>query len=57
MFCAAGLTVSDPLLTKLQIVELNHQDLLDILAPLHDQRLEPGAPDALDPTYLAQEWV
>jgi hypothetical protein len=50
------LTVSDLLLTKLQIVELNHKDLLDLLALLHDQRLEPGAPDALDPVYLAQVW-
>jgi hypothetical protein len=50
------LTVSDLLLTKLQIVELNRKDMLDILAVLHDQRLEPGAPDALDPTYLGQVW-
>ncbi len=50
------LTVSDLLLTKLQIVELNRKDLLDLLAMLHDQRLEAGAPDALDPAYLAGVW-
>lgn len=48
------LTVTDLLLTKLQIVELNHKDVLDILAMLHDQRLEPGAPDAIDPAYLSE---
>ena len=50
------LTVSDLLLTKLQIVELNQKDLLDILAILHDQRLEAGAPHALDPVYLGEVW-
>jgi hypothetical protein len=50
------LTVSDLLLTKLQIVELNHKDMLDLLALLHDQRLEPGAPDAFDPEYLGRAW-
>jgi hypothetical protein len=50
------LSVSDLLLTKLQIFELNRKDLLDILAVLHDQTLRPGAADALDPTYLEEVW-
>ena len=50
------LTVSDLLLTKLQIFQLNKKDLLDILAILHDQTLRPGAPDALDPAYLEEIW-
>ncbi len=50
------LTVTDLLLTKLQVVELNHKDLVDILAILLDQRLQSRAPDALDPVYLEQIW-
>ncbi len=50
------LTVSDLFLTKVQIVELNRKDMLDILAILYDQRLQAGAPDALDPTYLGRVW-
>ncbi len=50
------LTPSDLLLTKLQIVEINEKDLLDLLALLHDQQLEGGRDDALDLTYLGQLW-
>jgi hypothetical protein len=50
------LPVSDLLLTKLQIVELNMKDLLDIMAVLHDQTLRSGAHDALDTGYLEEIW-
>jgi hypothetical protein len=50
------LTPSDLLLTKLQIVEINHKDLLDLLALVHDQPLEAGRDDALDPAYLGGLW-
>jgi hypothetical protein len=51
------LSVTDLLLTKLQVVQLNHKDLLDTLAILHDQELVPGAHDRLDPTYLESLWA
>src|SRR4029077_4403931 len=50
------LSVSDLLLTKLQIFQLNEKDMLDILAILHDQTLRAGAHDALDPDYLEEIW-
>ncbi len=50
------LTVADLLLTKLQIVQLNHKDVLDLLAILHDQKVLPGADDHLDSTYLEKVW-
>jgi hypothetical protein len=50
------LSVSDLLLTKLQIFQLNQKDMLDILAILHDQTLRVGAHDALDPDYLQEIW-
>ena len=50
------LPVSDLLLTKLQIVEINMKDLLDILAVLHDQTVKSGAHDALDAGYLEEIW-
>jgi hypothetical protein len=50
------LTPSDLLLTKLQIVEVNEKDLLDLLALVHDQQIEAGHADALDPVYLADLW-
>jgi hypothetical protein len=50
------LSVSDLLLTKLQIFQLNQKDMLDILAILHDQTLRAGAHDALDPDYLQEIW-
>jgi hypothetical protein len=50
------LTPSDLLLTKLQIVELNHKDLMDLLALLHDQQIVPGSHGAIDTDYLARLW-
>jgi hypothetical protein len=50
------LSVSDLLLTKLQIFQLNQKDMLDILAILHDQTLRAGAHDALDADYLKEIW-
>ena len=50
------LTVSDLLLTKLQIVEINRKDMLDIMAVLHDQTVKSGAHDALDAGYLEEIW-
>jgi hypothetical protein len=50
------LTPSDLLLTKLQIVQLNHKDLLDILALLHDQEVVAGSDSAIDSTYLGKVW-
>jgi hypothetical protein len=50
------LSVSDLLLTKLQIFQLNQKDMLDILAILQDQTLRAGAHDALDADYLQEIW-
>ena len=50
------LTATDLLLSKLQIVELNPKDVVDILALLHDQRLDHGAADGLDIGYLQTVW-
>jgi hypothetical protein len=50
------LTPTDLLLSKLQIVELNRKDVVDIFALLHDQRLDRGSPDALDLGYLQAVW-
>jgi hypothetical protein len=50
------LTPSDLLLTKLQIVELNAKDLLDLLSLLHDQEVVAGSNDAFDSTYLGKLW-
>lgn len=50
------LTPSDLLLSKLQVVELNAKDRLDLLALLHDQAVVPGFPLALDPDYLGTLW-
>jgi hypothetical protein len=50
------LTPSDLVLSKLQVVELNAKDGLDLLALLHDQPLVAGADDALDPDYLGGLW-
>jgi hypothetical protein len=52
---ADTLTATDLLLTKLQIVELNHKDLLDTIALLHDQPLGDG-PEGIDKRYLQQVW-
>jgi hypothetical protein len=50
------LTPSDLLLSKLQVVELNAKDGLDLLAILHDQPLVAGSDEALDPAYLGTLW-
>jgi hypothetical protein len=50
------ITPSDLLLSKLQVVELNAKDGLDLLALLHDQPLVTGRHEALDPAYLAALW-
>jgi hypothetical protein len=50
------LTPSDLLLSKLQVVELNAKDALDLLALLLDQPLVADSADALDPVYLADLW-
>jgi hypothetical protein len=50
------LPVSDLLLTKLQIVQLNMKDMLDIMAVLHDQTIQANAHDAIDSTYLEDVW-
>jgi hypothetical protein len=50
------ITPSDLLLSKLQVVELNAKDGLDLLALLHDQPLVAGSHAALDPEYLGGLW-
>lgn len=50
------ITPSDLLLSKLQVVELDAKDALDLLALLHDQPLVAGSHDALDPVYLGTLW-
>jgi hypothetical protein len=49
-------TPSDLLLSKLQIVELNNKDALDLIALLRDQPLAEGDHSAIDATYLAALW-
>jgi hypothetical protein len=56
LFLDDTLSVTDLLLSKLQVVELNHKDVLDVLAILYDQSVVPGAPDRLDSTYLGAVW-
>ena len=51
------LTSTDLLLTKLQIVELNRKDLLDVVALLHDQVFERGSPSAVDLAYVEEVWA
>jgi Uncharacterised nucleotidyltransferase len=50
------LSPSDLLLTKLQVVELNHKDVLDLLALLHDQPWTERNALAIDPAYLEELW-
>ena len=50
------LTPTDLLLTKLQIVQLNDKDILDLLALLHDQKLEKGDVTGIDTDYLERVW-
>jgi hypothetical protein len=53
---ADTLTPSDLLLSKLQVVELNAKDGLDLLALLHDHPLVSGLDEALDADYLGALW-
>jgi hypothetical protein len=50
------LTPTDLLLTKLQIVQLNGKDALDLLALLHDQKLVSGDGVGIDTDYLEKVW-
>lgn len=50
------LSPTDLLLSKLQVVELNHKDLLDATALLHDLQLAAGDPTAIDTAYLERVW-
>jgi hypothetical protein len=50
------LTPADLLLTKLQIVELNDKDVLDLMALLHDMKLERGRGAGIDTEYLEEVW-
>jgi hypothetical protein len=56
MYLDDTLPVSDLLLTKLQIVQLNMKDMLDIMAVLHDQTIQANAHDAIDGAYLEDVW-
>jgi hypothetical protein len=51
------LTPTDLLLTKLQIVQLNEKDVLDMVALLLDQRLTAGFNAGIDTAYLEQVWA
>lgn len=53
---ADTLTPSDLLLSKLQVVELNAKDALDLLALLLDQPLVADSAETLDSVYLADLW-
>jgi len=48
------LTVTDLLLTKLQVVELNRKDLVDLIALLLDHEISAEGNDDIDAGYLAQ---
>ncbi len=50
------LPASDLLLTKLQVVELNRKDTIDLLALLHDRRLAAGENSEFDSDYLGWLW-
>jgi len=50
------LTPTDLLLTKLQIVQLNDKDVLDLLALVYDQKLERGDITGIDTDYLEKVW-
>jgi hypothetical protein len=51
------LTPTDLLLTKLQIVQLNQKDVLDIGALVLDLRLAPGVDSDIDTAYLEEVWA
>ena len=44
---------SDLLLSKLQIYEVNHKDLVDLTALLLDHKIAENDDDAIDPAYVA----
>jgi hypothetical protein len=48
------LTMTDLLITKLQVVELNEKDMKDTLSILLDHAIGAEAPDKLDPDYLVR---
>jgi hypothetical protein len=48
------LTPADLLLTKLQVVEINHKDLLDVVTLLHHHELADEAPPAADVVDLGR---
>jgi len=45
---------SDLLLSKLQIYEVNHKDLVDLTALLLDHKIAENDDDAIDPVYVAR---
>lgn len=47
------LTLADLLVTKMQIVEINHKDLLDALALLVDHPIVTGSNEGIDSGYMA----
>lgn len=51
------LTVTDLFLTKLQVVQLGHKDLLDLIAVLLDHDVLAAADDEIDPRHLEQLWA
>jgi hypothetical protein len=51
------LTVTDLLLTKLQVVELNHKDVIDLVAILLDHEVAPTGDDQIDAGLLEQLWA
>lgn len=51
------LTPTDLLLTKLQIVQLNEKDVLDMVALLQDQRAGARLDAGIDTAYLTQVWA
>jgi hypothetical protein len=50
------LTPADLLLTKLQVVELNEKDILDVMALLHDRELENREGAGINTGYLEHVW-
>ena len=50
------LTGTDLLLTKMQIVQLNDKDVLDVIALLEDLQLGPGIDAGIDTAYLERVW-
>src|SRR3970040_1306705 len=48
------LTPADLLLTKMQVVEINQKDLIDIMALLHDHSTADGDADTINRAYIAR---